>query len=218
MPQQKRIREGTLSKGRIEALADGIFAVAMTILVLDIRAPSYSVRLDRKAFDAFVEGLGDPLMNYLISFLLLSLFWIWHHRQSTRIRRTDPVHLAINLLFLAAVCLVPFSTSTLSRFMDILEADLIFHLNIFVLGSLMMANWWYATSGNRLVDSDIDPERVRSGKRRSMVAPVLAVLGMVASFFIMGNSTIIYILTPFLTWMAGKGLSRPRQEGEGNWD
>lgn len=218
MPQDKRIREGTLSKGRIEALADGIFAVAMTILVLDIRAPSYSVRLDRKAFDAFVGSLGDPLMNYLISFLLLSLFWIWHHRQSTRIRRTDPVHLAINLLFLAAVCLVPFSTSTLSRFMDILEADLIFHLNIFVLGSLMMANWWYATSGNRLVDSDIDPERVRSGKRRSMVAPVLAVLGMVASFFIMGNSTIIYILTPFLTWMAGKGLSRPRQEGEGNWD
>jgi len=112
LPQDKRIREGTLSKGRIEALADGIFAVAMTILVLDIRAPSYSVRLDRKAFDAFVEGLGDPLMNYLISFLLLSLFWIWHHRQSTRIRRTDPVHLAINLLFLAAVCLVPFSTST----------------------------------------------------------------------------------------------------------
>ena len=218
MPRDKRIPGGDLSKGRIEALTDGIFAVAMTILVLDIRAPSYSVRLDRKAFDAFVEGLGDPLMNYLISFLLLSLFWIWHHRQSTRIRRTDPVHLAINLLFLAAVCLVSFSTSTLSRFMDILEADLIFHLNIFVLGSLMMANWWYATSGNRLVDSDIDPERVRSGKRRSMVAPVLAVLGMVASFFIMGNSTIIYILTPFLTWMAGKGLSRPRQEGEGNWD
>lgn len=206
MPGKGRVWEKTFSTSRIETLVDGIFAVAMTILVLDIRAPSSTVRHDRETFELFLVGLADPLVNFGISFLLLSFFWIWHHRQSIEIKRTDPVHITVNLLFLAGICFVPFSTSLMSQFLDLWEADLIFHLNIFVLGFLLWINWWYSTDGLRLVDSDIDPQKVRSGKLRASVPPLMALMGMASSFFVLGDSNIIYLLTPIAVRLAGKGF------------
>ncbi len=111
-----------VTTGRIEALVDGVFAIAMTILVLDLKAPPSYVRLDRTSFLLYLGELGDPLLNFGISFLLLSLFWIWHHAQSQEIRRTNTVHLWINLLFLAFVCFIPLTTSIMSRFTDLWEA------------------------------------------------------------------------------------------------
>ncbi|GAB6280543.1 MAG: hypothetical protein STSR0007_06220 [Thermovirga sp.] len=187
------------STGRVEALSDGVFAIVMTILVLDLRAPSCPGRMGRDMFYSFVSGLGDPLFNFFVSFLLLSLLWIWHHRQFKETRRTDPFHIAINLAFLAVVSLIPFSTSLMSRFMDLWEADMVFHFNVLIAGLLLLFNWRYATRNNRLVDDDIDPETVARETRRSFTAPSMAVFGMITSFFITGDSTVVYLLVPFMS-------------------
>lgn len=193
-----------VTTGRIEALVDGVFAIAMTILVLDLKAPPSYVRLDRTSFLQYLGELGDPLLNFGISFLLLSLFWIWHHAQSQEIRRTNTVHLWINLLFLAFVCFIPLTTSIMSRFTDLWEADMLFHLNVFFLGFLLTANWWYATGNLRLVDSGIDPEKIMSAKRRSLVTPLIALIGMASSFVVLGDSNLIYLLIPLVARLAWK--------------
>lgn len=198
---------------RIETLVDGVFGIAMTILVLDLKAPPSYVRLDRASFLQYLGELGDPLMNFGISFLLLSLFWIWHHAQSHEIRRTNIIHLWINLLLLAFVCFIPLTTSMMSRFTDIWEADMLFHLNVFSLGFLLMINWWYATWDLRLVDSDIDAQKILAAKRRSFVPPLMALIGMALSFFVLGDSNIIYLLTPIAVRLAGKGFSRSGKQG-----
>lgn len=196
-------RDRLFSTGRIEALSDGIFAVAMTILVLDLKVPADPDRLGHDLFRSFISGIGDPLFNFFISFLLLSLFWIWQHRQFKEIRRTDPVHITINLMFLAVICLIPFSTSLMSRFIDLWEADMVFHFIILTAGLLLLLNWYYATRKERLVDSDIDPEVVTQEMRRSFTAPLMALFGIFASFFITGNSSVVYILIPFLCAIRG---------------
>lgn len=188
-----------VSTGRIEALVDGIFAVAMTILVLDLKAPSSGSRMGKEAYLGFVSELGDPLLNFIISFLLLSLFWIWHHRQFNEIKRSDSFLAGINLLLLAAISMIPFTTSMMSRFLDIWEADMFFHLNILLVGSLMVLNWWYATKDFRLVDKDIDPARIRREMMRGMATPVIALVGMGASFLVEGDSSLVYLLVPFLS-------------------
>ena len=188
-----------VSTGRIETLVDGIFAVAMTILVLDLKAPSPGSRMGRDVFLSFVSELGDPLLNFIISFLLLSLFWIWHHRQFNEIKRSDSFLLGINLMLLAAISMIPFTTSMMSRFLDIWEADMFFHLNILLVGSLMVLNWWYATKNFRLVDKNIDPARVRREMMRGLATPVMALAGMGASLLIKGDSSVVYLLVPFLS-------------------
>ncbi|MDO9509115.1 MAG: TMEM175 family protein [Thermovirgaceae bacterium] len=191
------------STGRIEALSDGVFAIVMTILVLDLRAPSNPDRLGHDLFRSFISGLGEPLFNFFISFLLLSLFWIWQHRQFKEIRRTDPVHITINLTFLAVVSLIPFSTSLMSRFIDLWEADMVFHFNILAAGLLLLLNWHYATRKKRLVDSDIDPEAVAREMRRSLTAPLMALFGIFTSLFITGDSSVVYMLIPFMSTIGG---------------
>jgi len=195
--------ERPVRTGRIETLVDGVFAIALTILVLDLKAPPAHGPLPREAFTAFISQLGDPLFNFAVSFLLLSLFWIWHHRQFNEIRRTDPVSLGINLCFLAAVSMIPFTTSMMSRFRDMWEADIFFHLNIFTVGLLMELNWWYSTRGFRLVDRGISPERVRLEIMRGLAAPMMALAGVAASFIVRGDSAAVYLLLPLL----GRGMA-----------
>ena len=186
------------STGRIEALSDGVFAIVMTILVLDLRAPSNPDHLGHELFRSYISGLGEPLFNFFISFLLLSLFWIWQHRQFKEIRRTDPAHITINLAFLAVVSLIPFSTSLMSRFIDLWEADMVFHFNILLAGLLLLFNWYYATRKNRLVNSGIDPKVVTREMKRSLTAPLMALFGIFTSFFITGDSSAVYVLIPFM--------------------
>jgi hypothetical protein len=101
----------------------------------------------------------------------------------------------------------------MSRFTDIWEADMLFHLNVFSLGFLLMINWWYATWDLRLVDSDIDAQKILAAKRRSFVPPLMALIGMALSFFVLGDSNIIYLLTPIAVRLAGKGFSRSGKQG-----
>ncbi len=185
-------------KGRIEALSDGVFAIAMTLLVLDLRAPWFHGRLGRDRFLEFITGVGEPLLNFAVSFMVLSMLWIWHHRQSREIVKMDPFSLAVNLFFLSVVSLIPFSTSMLSRFMDIWEADVIFHSNILLAGLILMVNWCYATRDRRLVDPEMDKETVRTGFKSIAIAPMVALLGMVLSLAIRGDSTFVYLLVPFM--------------------
>jgi len=185
-------------KGRIEALCDGIFAIVMTLLVLDLRAPWFNGRLGRGPFLEFISGIGEPLFNFAVSFVVLSMLWIWHHRQFREILKMDSFALAVNLSFLAVVSLVPFSTSVLSRFMDLWEADLIFHANIMLAGLLLVLNWHYETSDKRLVDAEMDKETVRTGFKSIAIAPMVALLGMILSLAIRGDSTFVYLMVPFM--------------------
>lgn len=196
-------KDSLFPTGRIEALSDGVFAIVMTILVLDLKAPAKPDCLGHDLFRGFISGLGEPLFNFFISFLLLSLFWIWQHRQFKEIRRTDPVHITINLMFLAVLSLIPFSTSLMSRFIDLWEADMVFHFNILAAGLLLLFNWHYATRKDRLVDSDIDPQMVAREMRRSFTAPLMALFGIFTSFFITGDSSVVYILIPFIGTIGG---------------
>lgn len=188
-----------IPSGRLEALSDGIFAVAMTILVLDLKAPPYRGSQGIDVFSGYIQTLPDPLLNFVISFLLISMFWIGHHRQFSEIRITDTLLQFINLSLLAVIALIPFTTSLMSSFIDLWEADIFFHFNILIAGALMTANWSYATKDLRLVDKNIDPETVTLGMRRSILIPIIALAGMGTSFFLKGDSAIVYLLLPLFS-------------------
>jgi uncharacterized membrane protein len=104
-----------LSKTRIEALTDGIFAIAMTLMVFDIKLPvgpqttPWSLRSE-------LIGLWPRFLAYAISFIMLGVYWVGHHNQYHYIRRTDRGFLWINIFFLMGVSLIPFSTGLLGQY------------------------------------------------------------------------------------------------------
>src|SRR4051812_19059430 len=109
--------ETSLSKHRVEGLTDGIFAIVMTLIVLELKVPE----LERHATEAEIleklRALGQPLAGFVITFLLSGVFWYMHHHSMQFIRHMTRPLILINLAFLMFVSLLPFSAAMLGRFL-----------------------------------------------------------------------------------------------------
>jgi len=184
---------------RIEALTDGIFAIAMTLLVfnLHLSAPKSTGPVNSDLLGLLV-GHSHIFVNFIISFLLLAVFWVIHHQQSRFIKRTDRKHIWLNVFMLMFVCLMPFSVSLIGDYHHDRIANLFFGLNIFILGMLFYWNWHYATQNHRLISPNMDPERIALGKRRTAVTPVVSLLAVFLALVHPHLSTYTYLLIPII--------------------
>ena len=121
---------GLPGKGRIEALTDGIFAVAMTLLVLDLKLPDAIGGLNDGALRQALISLLPKLESYVISFLVLCVFWLGHHRLMHLVRGVDHLFLWRNLLFILFITFVPFTTSLMGEHRDLDDAPLVYGVNL----------------------------------------------------------------------------------------
>lgn len=127
-----------LSPHRSEALTDGIFAVAMTLLVIELKLPDHAVM---HGVDDFAQAVADLLPKFLawfFSFFVLSFFWTGHHRTFQYVRRADGPLLALNLGQLAAVSLIPFSCALIGEYNEFLLAQVIYSVNLALLSVLAL--------------------------------------------------------------------------------
>ena len=154
---------------RLAALSDGVFAVAMTLLVLDLRAPAAeAVHSERQLLDALVT-LAPRLVPYLMSFLTLGIFWLGQQAQLDRLAKSDRDLAWMHVGFLCVVCLVPFSTALLSEFLTFRVALIVYWLNILLLGIALLVTWSHAVRA-KLVRDDTTREIVDAICRRIVIA------------------------------------------------
>ena len=102
------LKENEITTQRVEALTDGVFAIAMTLLVLDLKIPP-EVRHAAPDLLSALWAQSDKFICYFWGFLLLGVFWITHVRKFRVLRGSDTKHIWLNLLILIFVCLIPFS-------------------------------------------------------------------------------------------------------------
>jgi|SRR5260370_161040 uncharacterized membrane protein len=193
-----------LGRNRIEALTDGVFAVAMTLLVLDIKVPELQQPLTAPELALKLLALWPKFFSYTISFVILGVYWIGHHVTLSFIRRADRLLLWINILFLLWVALVPFSTALLSEYPKTRLAIAIYGANLIAVGLTLALHWWYATAENRCVDPDIHPDLVRGAMYRTLMAPFVYIIAIGLSFFRAEVSLALYALVPILYILPGR--------------
>jgi len=145
---------------RLAALSDGIFAVAMTLLVLDLHLPTAGQIHGEGELLAALCALGPQWLAYLMSFLTLGIFWAGQQTQLNHIAKCTRDLTWIHLVFLFAVTLLPLSTRLLAEFITYRSALLIYWLNILALGVMLYWSWTYATHAD-LIKPDT-PEEVRT--------------------------------------------------------
>jgi uncharacterized membrane protein len=163
---------------RLAALSDGIFAVAMTLLVLDLRVPALEfVHSERDLLHALTT-LSPKLLMYMMSFMTLGIFWVGQQTQLNHLARSDRSLSWIHIVFLFAVSITPFSTMLLAQFMAYRVALLAYWLNILWLGIALYLSWVCATKMD-LVKDDMPPEVPAAIKRRIVIAQTLYAFGAV---------------------------------------
>jgi uncharacterized membrane protein len=161
---------------RLAALSDGVFAVAMTLLVLDLHAPAMDAIHSERDLWRALGALGPRLLMYAMSFLTLGIFWVGQQTQLNHLARTDRSLSWIHLLFLFAVSVTPFSTTLLAQFLEYRIALLEYWANIFLLGASLLFSWTCAT-GSGLVKSDLPAEAVDAIRRRIVTAQAIYAFG-----------------------------------------
>ena len=165
-----------LSVERLAALSDGLFAVAMTLLVLDLKVPvAQGIESDQALLGALWQ-LAPRLVVYLMSFLTLGIFWVGQQAQLSHFARSDRHLTWIHLVFLFSVSLMPFSTSLMAEFITLRTALLLYWLNILALGAVLYGSWRYATRAG-LVEAGLAALIERSVERRIVIAQGLYGLG-----------------------------------------
>jgi len=149
---------------RLGAIADGIFAVGMTLLVLGLAIPAVSRVQSESDLWRELMGLFPAVVTYVMSFLTLGIFWVGQQTQLSQVERANRNFTWIHLGFLLAVTLVPFSTQLLAKFHWSRIALVIYWLNIVVMGTLLLVGSEYAERAG-LFPKDAGPT-IRSLVRR----------------------------------------------------
>jgi uncharacterized membrane protein len=163
---------------RLAALSDGVFAVAMTLLVLDLRVPAREAVHSGQELSRALEAVLPQLIAYLMSFITLGIFWVGQQTQLNHLARADRSLSWIHIVFLFAVSVMPFSTRLLAEFMTYRLALVAYWANILLLGVVLYFSWTCAIRAG-LVKSDLPPETVLAIQRRIVVAQALYAFGAV---------------------------------------
>jgi len=145
---------------RLAALSDGIFAFALTMLVLDLHIPTAAQVHGERELLVALGALGPQWIAYGMSFLTLGIFWAGQQTQLNHIGEGTRDLTWIHLAFLFAVTLLPLSTRLLAEFITYRGALLIYWLNILVLGAILYWSWKYVTQAGLIKDDT--PEEVRA--------------------------------------------------------
>jgi uncharacterized membrane protein len=158
---------------RLAALSDGVFAIAMTLLVLDLRIPtSHAIHAEGELFRHVFVALAPRFVPYLLSFMTLGIFWVGQQTQLDHFARTDRNLTWLHLGFLLAVTLTPFSTAVLAEFITYRLAVVVYWLNLLLLGAALLASVRYASRA-RLLKEHVTAELRATHERRILVYQAL---------------------------------------------
>jgi uncharacterized membrane protein len=191
-----------LTKSRLESLSDGIFAFAMTLLVIGLSLPDKSAIVQSPAYAShLLLSLYSDFFHYVLAFLILGAFWLSHHILLHPMKSMNRTFVWLNLGTLLFVALLPFSTSFSGDFPDVSLGAIIFELNLFAIGMGMFFQWKYATGNSSLVEPDLDPRFIRHVTASTLIVPGLSFLGLLIALTGSLYSQTVYLLVPVVAFL-----------------
>ena len=192
-----------ISNARIETLADGVFAIVLTLLVLDIKAPiaASDAELIRQLI-----ALAPKFFTYVLSFIILGLFWFGHQMVSRYVRCSDRIHIWLNLLFLMCIAFIPFSAALLGENTQMRSATIVYGINLLAAGLIRYFHWQYVTSNYHLVESKLNKRQIQAVRRTFLMVPLICTIAIGASFVSVSASLALYTFSPILGAVRMNGI------------
>jgi uncharacterized membrane protein len=206
------LAEDQKETGRVEAFSDGVFAIAITLLVLDLRVPR-DLSEGARLLDALLR-LWPSYAAFVSSFATIGIMWMNHHRLFGLIRRVDHRLLIFNGLLLMGVTFVPFPTALVAEYVVRPEqrvAALVYTGTFVVIAIIFNLLWWHAHRWGRLLDRKADPHAVRAITVAYAFGPPVYFLSFVAALFSAAAALVLTILLAVFFALPGDFIVRRRR-------
>lgn len=197
--------------GRIEALSDGVFAIALTLLVLEIKVPERPVHSEQELLHVFL-ALSPKFLSYLLSFMTMGIFWNGQSVQLSYMKEYDRNLTWIALFFLLLVSLLPFTTAFLGQYTSFRFALFLYWLNLLLLGLALYLHWVYAARKQFIdLDAAAFPAINKAVRSRIVIAQALYFAGALLCFIHVYLSMAFIILVQLnyaFAFFSGKGVRK----------
>lgn len=182
-----------VSVSRIEALVDGIFAIAMTLMVLDLKLPDSSGIWTNQMVWSILGGITLNLFVYALSFFILASFWLAHHKAFDKLKKADQGLFFFVAVWIFFVALMPFSTNLVGGFGSKIPAALFFNINLLLLGIFAFLIQRYIIE-NKLSDKILKKDEIKRIYTHELIFPGITIVGLVLSLITPGYSYLIYLV------------------------
>lgn len=183
---------------RLEALVDGVFAIAITLLVIEITVPLVASHRGADLARALIDK-WPSYVAYAVTFFIVGAYWINHHRMFFLLRGVDHTFLILNIFCLMAIAIIPFPNAVVAEYLTDPDmrgvAAFVYGLGMFVLAVMFNAVWWYAYKRG-LFRNDVDRAKVLKVLRSYGFGPVVFLLGMALSGWAPEAVLIVFVLIP----------------------
>ena len=197
--------------GRVEAFSDGVFAVAITLLVLNIHGLSDPAKplpdWGTLSLSTILRDQWPTYLAFVTSFATIGVMWINHHRLFMHIKRVDTNLFALNLLLLFVIVFIPFPTELLASYIthpeDHIAAELYSVMDILLAISFNLL-WRYASHENRLLDKNADQEAVQAITNQYRFGPLFYVVSFVLAFIYVPASVVLMLLLALFFALPGR--------------
>lgn len=193
-----------LEKNRIEALVDGVFAVALTLLVLDIRLPEGMAAPTDAALAAQLATLERHFVIYVVTFIVVGVYWINHHIQFHFIERTNRTLIWINLAYLMIVSFLPFATDLVGDHEKLVLPCEIYGITLLALTTTSLSHIQYLSHHPELTSDEFTDEVAALLRRRSALFAVLPIVSMSVAFVNTRAAIYAYVLLGALHFLPGR--------------
>ena len=189
---------GVPGNERINGLSDGVFAIVITLLVLELKVPELAASAVREDLPHTLQEMLPSILSHSVSFIVLGIYWVGHHNMFMHIKRHDRVLLWLNIVFLMFVASMPFPTGLVVRYGQERITVIIYAATLIAAGLMLDLIWWYATRHRRLVKQDMTDEFVNFVHRRVLLAPVVYLVAIGISFISLFLAQLLFVLTALL--------------------
>ncbi len=206
MIRQRTHPAATQGTSRLEAFTDGVFAIAATLLVLDLTTHAFGEITSDAQMWAALAGMWELFFNFALSFVLLCMMWMIHVQQFEHVARTDGVLTWLNNARLLFIVLVPFATSLTTEYSEWMAGRLLMPVTFFMAILFSWLQWMWAVRHRDTLLPDISEEDARAYGRGSLSALLISGAVVVLSPFVGSIAFVLFFLDgPLTKLLRGKG-------------
>ncbi|MFC2086048.1 TMEM175 family protein, partial [Bacteroidota bacterium] len=184
MTRASQKRAVAIPLSRVQFLADMIFATSMTIMVLNFDMPSDQEISTESDLLNFFASQRDALLTYIISFLLVFIYWMKHLEHFSHIKDTSSGHVWLQAGFLMFLMVIPVGNNLYSTWPEHPRAATFYCFIVLMVGVFSFLSWRYATKDHRLVEDDLDEGLINDIKWETLVEPAAALVAIFAIWFV----------------------------------
>lgn len=200
-------RKTKLNKNRLETLTDGVFAIIMTLLVIEVRVPRLIGDFTNQDLWTALDSIWPLISSFFISFAVLATYWMAHQFIFDKyVKRIDRVLAYLNMLFLSFASLVPFSANFLGLYFEYNVATIVYSINIIFIGLSLFVMRAYILSHKDLQTDNIPQHDVIHGTIRIFLPPVFSFVSIWISFYSINLSLLLFAF-PIIFNMIPGGLN-----------